>query len=275
MTKANPLVLALAALGFSSVHAPASAENPCVACHEEQVAAVAKTPHQRAVQADAGFCAACHGDPAKHLETGEKADIRGRDALGRWQAQDQTQACLSCHRSSLPSFAASPHAQGQVSCWSCHPGVWHGPTPKASEPCATCHRPEAAGFRRAYHHPVPEGKMRCASCHDPHREQPAEELQRERCLQCHPHAGGPFVFPHLAAEEGCVACHAPHGSTNRTLLVTAGNGLCVRCHTQSNFPAVGKVPHNFNLAGGARCFDCHSEPHGSNSSPLLAPRLWQ
>lgn len=273
MVRAKTVNLGLAVVCTFGTALVVQAANPCADCHQEQVNAVRQTVHQRAAEADARFCVACHGDPQKHLESGDKADIRGAEALAKWQASEQTSACLSCHGPSRPGFAASPHGQGNVSCWSCHSGVWHQPAPAAADPCASCHGVEVASFRRAYHHPVPEGKLTCVSCHDPHNEQQSEELGRERCLTCHRQAGGPFVFPHLAVEEGCVVCHAPHGSTNRSLLATAGNGLCVRCHTQSNFPGVGKVPHNFNLAGGGRCFDCHSEPHGSNVSPLLAPRL--
>lgn len=273
MERPKTVILGLAVFWVLGCMAWAQAENPCAACHEEQVKAVSQTAHQRAAKADASFCVACHGNPQKHLETGDKADIRGKEMLAQWQASEKTQACLSCHRASRLEFVKSPHDQAQVSCWSCHSGVWHQPATTSGEPCSSCHRQEAASFRRAYHHPVPEGKLACASCHDPHGQQSSEELARERCVQCHRQAEGPFVFPHLAVEDGCVTCHAPHGSTNRSLLVTTGNGLCVRCHNQSNFPGVGKVPHNFNLAGGGRCFDCHSEPHGSNVSPLLAPRL--
>lgn len=273
MERRKTAIVGLVVLWVLGCLASAQAENPCATCHEEQVQAVAQTVHQRAAESDASFCVACHGNPDKHLETGDKAHIRGKETLAHWQASEKTSACLSCHRASRLEFLQSPHDQGQVSCWSCHLGVWHQPANIPGEPCSGCHLQETASFRRAYHHPVPEGKLKCVSCHDPHRQQSSEELGRERCVQCHREAEGPFVFPHLASEDGCVTCHAPHGSTNRTLPVTAGNGLCVRCHSQSNFPGVGKVPHNFNLAGGGRCFDCHSEPHGSNVSPLLAPRL--
>ncbi|MGC8916818.1 MAG: cytochrome c3 family protein [Thermoanaerobaculum sp.] len=253
------------------------AANPCGECHEEPVTAVARTVHARVAAADAAFCVACHGDPSAHLASGEAKDIRGQQELAGWGAGEQAAACLSCHQASRPAWGQSTHARANVSCWSCHGNVWHRASGKAAgDPaaCASCHGKEQGEFRRAWHHPVPEEQMGCASCHDPHGPQPEEELARERCASCHPQAAGPFVFPHRAVEEeGCTACHAPHGSVNRSLLRTSGNGLCVRCHIQSNFPGVGKVPHNFNLAGGGRCFDCHSEVHGSNVNDRLAPRL--
>lgn len=255
------------------------AENPCADCHSDQVAAVAQTVHRRVAQESARFCVACHGDPAKHLESGEAKDILGRQALAALPEEDKSAACLSCHQASWPSWESSAHQRGKVSCWQCHAGVWHRAVPRTEASrsigvCASCHGDVTAAFRSAWHHPVAEGKMSCVSCHDVHGEQPPEELAFDRCAQCHPQAAGPFVFPHRAIEEeGCTACHTPHGSVNRSLLRSSGNGLCLRCHVQSNFPGVGKVPHNFQLLGGGRCYDCHSEVHGSNVNDRLAPRL--
>ena len=115
--------------------------------------------------------------------------------------------------------------------------------------------------------------MSCASCHDVHGKDPDGVRHVDAtCVSCHAEVFGPYVFPHRALEDGCSSCHSPHGSVNRGLLKTAGNGACLSCHVQSNFPAVGKVPHNRNLQGGGKCLDCHSEAHGSNVDPLMAPQ---
>lgn len=255
-----------------------AAQNPCASCHEEQVAAVGAGVHARVAKTSERFCVACHGPADRHMESGEAKDILGPQALAQLDEATRAESCLSCHQASKPGWQESAHARAGVSCWSCHEDVWHRPRQQSEEaslrPCASCHGQVSAEFRRAWHHPVAEGAMSCASCHELHGRQDESELAVQRCAGCHQQAAGPFLFPHRATdEEGCIACHAPHGTVNRSLLRSSGNGLCVRCHLQSNFPGVGKVPHNFNLAGGGRCFDCHSDVHGSNASGLLAPRL--
>jgi len=116
-------------------------------------------------------------------------------------------------------------------------------------------------------------EMGCASCHDVHGENgDAAKGPEATCLSCHAEAAGPWVFPHRAMEDGCSSCHVPHGSVNRSLLKTSGNGVCLTCHVQTNFPAAGKIPHNRTLQGGGKCLDCHSEVHGSNVDELMAPQ---
>jgi predicted CXXCH cytochrome family protein len=75
---------------------------------------------------------------------------------------------------------------------------------------------------------------------------------------------GPFVFEHSAVKvEGCVACHTPHGSVNRMLLVRREERfLCLSCHVN---PTAVNVPHSrlsFQTRGD--CTRCHVSIHGSN-----------
>ena len=123
----------------------------------------------------------------------------------------------------------------------------------------------------AFHHPVLEGKMSCADCHNPHGEDvrpwSATSMQgvNEACFKCHKDQQGPFVWEHEALREGCTTCHKVHGSVNDKMLVARDSNLCLRCHTQVNFPMIGKQAHGSRLPQGS-CFSggCHTAVHGSN-----------
>ena len=270
------------AVAFVAVLAarPVQAANPCADCHGEQVAAALRGPHAGIASRGARYCESCHGSTAKHLESGSAADLTGsKAALAKADAKARSRACLTCHRTGFPAWEGTPHARSaDVSCWSCHGDAWHDAKGKAikkrgESACASCHVEQVSEFRRVYRHPVLEGRMGCASCHDVHgRKADTTKGPEATCLECHPEAAGPWVFPHRAMEDGCSSCHVPHGSVNRSLLKTSGNGVCLTCHVQTNFPAVGKVPHNRNLQGGGKCLDCHSEVHGSNVDELMAPQ---
>ncbi|MRR11665.1 hypothetical protein EG835_04175, partial [bacterium] len=263
------------------LQAPAAraAGSACQPCHAEQVEAASKGPHAGIASREARYCESCHGDAAKHLASGSAADVVGKAALSKAGARTRSMACLTCHRTGFPAWEGTPHARSaDVSCWSCHGDSWHDAKGKVAKKrgesaCASCHVEQVSEFRRVYRHPVLEGRMGCASCHDVHgKKADTAKGPEATCLECHPESAGPWVFPHRAMEDGCSSCHVPHGSVNRSLLKTSGNGVCLTCHVQSNFPAAGKVPHNRTLQGGGKCLDCHSEVHGSNVDELMAPQ---
>ena len=71
-------------------------------------------------------------------------------------------------------------------------------------------------------------------------------------------------FKHAPVEEGnCVACHKPHDSPNKALLVKAGATLCYECHDQFK----GKHVHSPVEEGD--CQACH-KVHDSPIEHLLA-----
>lgn len=266
--------------------ASAPAGNPCAECHEDQYAALRATAHRGVLADGSRLCEACHGDGAAHMDSGEASDIRGPSALHEWSPDQESRACLSCHGADYPAYAEMPHA-GKLGCWSCHEdSALHngdenprGTTASKHETwdlCTSCHSSTRAEFRLQYRHPVEQGLVDCTDCHDIHGRKPEAALERQEhratCVSCHHEQRGPYLFEHLAMAEGCVSCHRPHGSWNRGLLAATGNGSCLSCHLQSSFPGVGKTPHDFRLNGGARCWDCHSEVHGSNTTPDLNPR---
>ncbi|HEX9149192.1 MAG TPA: cytochrome c3 family protein [Thermoanaerobaculia bacterium] len=257
--------------------------NPCRDCHEKQVAAIAAGPHAAVAARDARFCATCHGDPKAHLESGDPADIVGGKTLATWRGERQALACASCHEKEFPAWRQAPHTANRL-CWSCHASqALHskgepplGPA-KAHQTwglCISCHPGEAAQFRMVYRHPVERGVMDCTDCHDIHGRSVLQtnRVDDHACLRCHEEQKGPFLFEHAGMEQGCSNCHAAHGSPHRGQLLSSGNGACLTCHIQSNFPGIGKTSHDSLLSGGGRCWDCHSEVHGSNTTPDFNPR---
>ncbi len=117
--------------------------------------------------------------------------------------------------------------------------------------------------------------MDCTACHAVHgqRERGLALDQRDTCGRCHRRQVENHVFQHAALREGCLTCHAAHGAPLRALLTEPANTLCLKCHLQAGFPVIEAVDHTAMLAGGAHCYDCHVEVHGSNTDPTLLGRL--
>jgi DmsE family decaheme c-type cytochrome len=264
--------------------AAALAENPCRDCHAEVFTPLEQGPHRAVAERGAQFCVSCHGDAAAHLASPEAANIVTGPAAAALTSEKQAAACASCHAREFPGWRQSAHA-GEGLCWSCHASQALHWKPEETaiakisaresfEGCTSCHREVAAQFRMHYRHPAENGQVTCTTCHDIHGRTPhAQQLVADAtCLSCHEEQNGPFLFVHGAMENGCASCHAPHGSAHRGQLRTAGNGACLSCHVQTNFPTVGAASHDFRLSGGGRCWDCHSEVHGSNTTPDLNPR---
>jgi predicted CXXCH cytochrome family protein len=201
------------------------------------------------------------------------------------------ESCAACHAKEWKEFQQSTHARisipGELNvqgCEMCHgPGSLHveagggrgvgGIINPRKDPnaCFQCHLDKQAELRLPYHHPILEGKMSCTDCHSPHgaevRPWSSTSVQdiNEACFRCHKEQRGPFVWEHEALREGCTTCHKVHGSIHENMLVVRDNNLCLRCHTQMNFPTIGKSGHGSRLPQGT-CFSagCHTAVHGSN-----------
>ena len=213
----------------------------------------------------------------------EKTALKGAQYVG-------SESCGACHEAEVKAFQLSTHQRVSLpqeglevqGCEMCHgPASLHVETsggknnilnPKRDmAACFQCHAEKQMEFRLPYHHPVKEGKMNCTSCHNPHgqdvRPWSATTMQgvNEACFNCHKEHRGPFVFEHEAVREGCTTCHQVHGSLHPKMLVARDNNLCLRCHTQINFPTIGKSSHSGRLPSGT-CFSagCHTAVHGSN-----------
>ncbi|MFO1076278.1 MAG: cytochrome c3 family protein [Planctomycetota bacterium] len=244
----------------------------CATCHAAALATMPGSTHQHLGQLAGVGCDRCHpGADAHARHGGRKEDL----VVWRPDARMQAEVCLACHGSdrSLVGTWHGDHLEAGVGCLDCH-GPMHGArrgevATTAEARCAGCHGAVAAEFALPNHHPVPEGRMRCTSCHDVHgKMQPAQdrELTEARCTRCHTEYRGPFVFAHQAGRrDGCVACHLPHGGTNRRLLQQATTQQnCLQCH--------GDFPAFHDQTTGAvftNCIRCHTEVHGSNHARYL------
>lgn len=256
----------------------------CLTCHDATARSLTPAHAAAFPVARAGTgCESCHGPGSTHAESADRTMIVNRDDFAGFSAAEKDAACLSCHKRTLARWKTTEHATAGVSCWDCHSDQIHvTPTTErrvlAQQPlarCQSCHADVVSDFRLQYRHPVDRGTMSCASCHDLHGTDTwrATSIVRDTCTSCHSSVAGPWVFEHEAVDDGCVTCHRPHGSVNKRLLTEAGNALCLKCHAQSTFPAVGKTVHNYQLAGGGLCTDCHAQVHGSNTDENLNPRF--
>jgi predicted CXXCH cytochrome family protein len=219
-------------------------------------------------------------------------DVKGAEFVGM-------ETCATCHEKTVKDFKKTAHARLVVAseeikdqgCEACHgAGSLHvdAQTPadkkativnpgKSPEACFKCHLEKKAEFSLQYHHPVPEGKMTCTDCHNPHSSDGVKPGsgkslfgKNELCARCHKPESGPFVYEHEATREGCTVCHNVHGSINDKMLIERDANLCLKCHTQSNFPFMGHNDHTDDYWRGP-CFSggCHNAVHGSNYNDHL------
>ena len=198
--------------------------------------------------------------------------------------------CTACHEDEAKEFQLSTHARISIpgdettaqGCEMCHgPGSIHADNGggkgtiinprKQPEVCFSCHLDKKAEFRLPYRHPVLEGHMSCSDCHSAHgpevRPWSTTTLKdiNEACFKCHKEQRGPFVWEHEALREGCTTCHKVHGSIQDKMLIARDSNLCLRCHTQTDYPRMGKNSHSGRIPSGT-CFSagCHVGVHGSN-----------
>ena len=227
---------------------------------------VAWAAEEKAEYIGSESCAACHSKEAKEFKRSTHARISlpvpGTDFQRSVPGTDfQAQGCEMCHGpGSLHAAAGGGKGVGGI--------INPRKDPSA---CFTCHLDKKHEFKLPFHHPVMEGKMSCADCHSAHgpevRPWTATSMEgvNEACFKCHKEQRGPFAWEHEALREGCTTCHKVHGSIHDKMLVARDNNLCLRCHTQVNFPTIGKSGHGGRLPQGT-CFSagCHTAVHGSN-----------
>ncbi len=182
--------------------------------------------------------------------------------LSAFHTPEREARCVRCHTMELPE--AVKRSRGIV-----------------EQDCRTCH--SVLVTQRSAH--APAAGWDCLMCHDAGSD-PKYALYRDKsydatlCFECHVDvqeklASSPST--HAPAASGdCLTCHDPHGSGQRSFLVSRVNDLCLSCHDQ-----VATVPHpvvGHPLEGRAdplkpgreiECTSCH-DPHASNS-PLLLP----
>jgi predicted CXXCH cytochrome family protein len=180
----------------------------------------------------------------------------------------------------------------QRNCFACHEPEASLAAPSAGAGlCSKCHEPYATfGPGEWVHGPVALGK--CDFCHEAHKSEFPGLLtaeQTELCLRCHDDPGLlERPYHRQAGDRRCAACHDPHSSGNRRLLVDSGtyerrgppetpvsvhkvwkDRQCVTCH----------VPEKSNAVVDdvdAKCISCHEDvldvPPGEHRHEALEDR---
>jgi DmsE family decaheme c-type cytochrome len=275
----------------------------CTKCHDESetkpILSIYQTPHGAMGDSRTPACQSCHGTSEKHLAG--NTDGKGRPQPDRIfgskrttagytpaTAQEQSEACLSCHKSGMRQhWPGSQHEANDVACTSCH--VVHNPVDavreKTTQPqvCFQCHKDQRALIKKISAHPIEVGKMACSDCHNPHGSAGDHLLKQntvnETCFLCHADKRGPFLWEHQPVSEDCTNCHNPHGSNITPLLKSRAPFLCAECH---DGPHNSQQPYGSMVAGtegttapaaaspsqmamGRACMNCHVMVHGSNS----------
>jgi DmsE family decaheme c-type cytochrome len=283
------MVLAVGLIGGSAVamaqQAPAPGAEVCKACHAPYFETYLKHRHSNKgdarTPANAGECAACHGDGTAHVKAGGGRGVGGIINPGSktLASEEKSRICLACHENEARiHWQGGVHDRSQVSCTNCH-NVHAERDPvlvkqTQASVCFTCHKEQRAAMLRFSAHPLRTGWMACSACHAPHGSVAEHNLVRntvnETCYQCHADKRGPFLWEHPPVRENCAECHTPHGSNNPPMLKVRGPYLCQQCHVAPFHPSTLYSGSNLppNVAAdkmlGQQCANCHSKIHGSN-----------
>jgi predicted CXXCH cytochrome family protein len=147
-----------------------------------------------------------------------------------------------------------------------------------SEVCFKCHgnKKPLMGYDESIHPPVLNGD--CVQCHSPHLKLQKKQLLyslEDLCYKCHrsfekqakKFKNGSLHPP--VEERECLACHNPHKSENKSLLLIPPNKLCFECHDETKSVIEREdVIHYHNPPKRKICIECHS-PHMSERPNLL------
>ncbi len=337
-----PLLTVVLVLGLLATVAPmrlpafaaAQAESPegptdvgsgvCRSCHAQPSAELERTGHGKMLSAsglpaDMLGCEACHGPGSEHVGSTGKKPIG--ETLADAEAQRVEKICGKCHLGDSGTAGAptinpkhwqhTRHAQGGVSCLSCHKihgGVERSLKQAPSQLCLGCHAAVLNQDGQYTHRPVADGK--CLLCHTPHggkRRHNLVDTPSSACLTCHQaekqsfvaaHSGysvktsdcsschDPHSFDHAGkllgkfkhqpfAEGKCEVCHRRGAAGDPVQLVKPQGELCRTCHPAkekaSAEEAAGDVPKEHPPAAQGLCTTCHN-PHAANYSTHLADR---
>lgn len=114
---------------------------------------------------------------------------------------------------------------------------------------------------------APYAQKRCSDCHGADKDKQGGLIvpRQELCFVCHKD----FLkgeFQHGPAAVGdCLACHAPHSSSNKALLIVKKEVLCSRCHKEER---LAQAMHDRFRDKGIACVECH-DPHAGRDRFFL------
>jgi DmsE family decaheme c-type cytochrome len=273
----------------------------CTKCHDENdnkpILAYYQTRHGVKGDPRTPGCQTCHGASDAHVKNPQGVSPRplpdtvfsGKAASS---ADDQAQACLTCHKSGARSYwSGSTHQFRDLSCANCH--SVHVPNDavlsKFTQPdvCYACHKTQRAQTHLISTHPILVGKVACSDCHNPHGSTApklmVKDTVNQTCYTCHAEKRGPFLWEHSPVVDNCTNCHTPHGSTKPTLLKARVPWLCQECHSGDHGAAINSGANlptgNATTINGLQalanqspraqtnaraCLNCHVLIHGSN-----------
>lgn len=230
------------------------------------------------------------------------------------QAGQLPESCTNCHDLQETKTMGLVGLKQQTSCATCHPNIvikhqWEH-SPAYNQQCLSCHqqfvKPWRIGFRegridktcfachpnetvwesKKYRHGALIGG--CTLCHNPHggnfRYMLWDEGSLNICLTCHEekerlvkNENSANLVHGIIYGKGCTACHEPHASNERYMLLKPVNELCVSCHTGLAGITRGHPVANHPVKGPRErrrpdreltCIGCH-DPHGSPNQNML------
>jgi predicted CXXCH cytochrome family protein len=201
-------------------------QGACTQCHDPHASSYATLLLGEGPE----LCGDCHEEVAEEIEESEYVHDPVEDS------------CLDCHAPHSSPYPKILLESKRQLCNECHDDVVetaqdasvpHEPTTTKDE-CLNCHAPHASNHE--YNLKKAPTDL-CLSCHDePLEVDGVKLLDMKRWLKRNPQWHEPI------REEGCNACHQPHGGENRRLLTEAYStrmyvkfsveeyALCFRCH---------------------------------------------
>lgn len=151
-----------------------------------------------------------------------------------------------------------------------------GEPPEEIDPAASCVTGACHGALQSYrilHWKELAGAGECQKCHEgePGAHEFSVDDSSEKCLGCHEELAARIESAetvHPALDDGCSACHDPHGGAVEALLIdiqgTDLKELCFQCHDSDLID----FPFAHGPAEQGACVQCH-DPHASPRSAML------
>ena len=113
-----------------------------------------------------------------------------------------------------------------------------------------------------YHTPYKD--RACTKCHSTEAPGKIIYAQDEYCYSCHEDFQKKYSILHGPVAGGfCTACHAPHFSDNKKLLIRKGQDICLLCHAKE---LIMQNEVHTDI-GNTICTECHN-PHGGSDRYL-------
>jgi len=113
----------------------------------------------------------------------------------------------------------------------------------------------------------PYDEKKCNDCHSNDKNKNAGLIvpKQELCAVCHTDfVKGDNVHGPVAVGD-CLACHLPHSSNHKSLLIEDPNQICATCHQENRLAA---AMHDRFIVKVISCGECH-DPHSGDARYFL------